>query len=515
MSGGATDSSSGCSAPSLPGSLSVKLLTNPSIEAQALAVRWLPRASGDISYYHIWLRVDDSDDWLLCRRHPTAPCYFTGPDPYPEVLELACINPSTHWCVVADIHSGRSYWVALAAKGPGGWSEYVYSDSIATPFKRPVILAPLPEPSRKRKMSTICDDHVKLCKALPSSSVQCSWPECDHTLTERRLDSDMEAYSHEEFVKRYAPATGVTVRWDRAPAAAQYCKTHIAKRASLLQRFGCDADHSDTMANAGWIHLHPETDSTTLAAFDQWLADSKELYRRVHPLDRIPDERLVITKVWCFSNKNTAFVSARGNSSSNRWTYDPLNLAGQLASNRRLLVHGMSFSSISSILDQDLKMSGLELEAWNGGMLGNGVYVADSFLKSLRYADYTWQKYDGASRATKYVFLVEVNMGKPLVCTGTRRRVGWKPILTYEGSPDDVTRSDISCARGKAFFLSTMALSSGWARGCRIPCRPSTEPSASPSYFQDRALLFNEWCIHNTQRFRIRYLVRLQDIACA
>jgi hypothetical protein len=75
---------------------------------------------------------------------------------------------------------------------------------------------------------------------------------------------------------------------------------------------------------------------------------------------------------------------------------------------------------------------------------------------------------------------------------------------------------------GKRFFSKTTRLRNGWARGCRVPEKPSRIPSGDPCYRNTcgqpnstdwnhwKPLLFNEWCVHNTQLYSLAYLVVLR-----
>lgn len=329
-------------------------------------------------------------------------------------------------------------------------------------------------------------------------------------LLERRLDSDMVPYKYEEFVEEYAPVTGHTKRWYRAPVAATYCDVHIDARCQVLTKCGLSQAPASRLAKSPWLHLHPEADEATLEALHRWLGESKALYARAHPgKPPSPDASLGISHVFCCSNKVVSYVGKNGTYSANRWTYNPLNYEGEMAKNRRLLTHGMPLGKLEAILDLDLKMSGLEVDSSTGQLFGEGLYVADSFMKSLQYS--TPGVVDG--KQVKALFLVEVNMGRPLYCTSADIETS---VRRYEEVHGGSTRQDITAARGRNYFSESLRLDSGWAEGCRIPRSPAPDVSPSPCeitkfHKPHFTMRFNEWCVHNTQRYSLAYLVLLEE----
>jgi len=322
----------------------------------------------------------------------------------------------------------------------------------------------------------------------------------------------MEAYTKPEFINRYAPVTGKTKRWGIAPPAPYYCEQHVNKRASVLRRVGVTEESVTRMAKSPWLHLHPEVDFATRRVLGNWLETSKLLYAYEHPKNPYPeDPQFFISEIYCVSNKVISYVGKNGIAATNRWTYNHLNSLGSPAGNRRLLVHGAPLDNIAAILDHDLMLSGFEVRSTSGQMLGEGLYVADSFIKSMQYA--RAGLVDG--RETKVLFLVEVNVGVPMTCL----TISWNDTRrdfehTYEEDYAGATRKDITVARGKRFFSNATRLNCGWASGCRVPITASREQSSSPctriNWGNDEPLKFNEWCVHNTQLYSIAYMILLQ-----
>lgn len=381
---------------------------------------------------------------------------------------------------------------------------------------------PLPAPSLQLHKRSKALVDLPPSGAAARENVGCSWPGCSCLLPERRLDSDLQPLTHDEFVARHAPITGKTVRWDRAPMAAQYCQSHIEARFWVLTRLKISAPCSKSFASSAWLHLHPEADRVARDAMERWLDNSKFLYASEHPGAPWPDDsNFHLSDIYCLANKFASFVGAKGTCTSNRWTYDPRNFVGDLASNRRLLLHGAPFERVADILNDDLGLSGMEVNSTSGQMLGEGLYLADSFMKSLKYAK---AGMIGPNRKAKVVFVVEANIGKPMACSSVSYdydRESWKQF--YEDpSQQGVTRKDVSHARGKRFFADVIRLQSGWACGCRVPALPSFQESPTPCLrsmcghpgCQDlscwKPLLFNEWCVHNTQKYSLAYMLVLE-----
>eukprot|EP00929_Paragymnodinium_shiwhaense_P002788 TRINITY_DN103078_c0_g1_i1.p1 TRINITY_DN103078_c0_g1~~TRINITY_DN103078_c0_g1_i1.p1 ORF type:complete len:396 (+),score=25.09 TRINITY_DN103078_c0_g1_i1:96-1283(+) len=385
--------------------------------------------------------------------------------------------------------------------------------------RKPDAVRPLPTPALKRSRPKTPKVPARDWTTAPGMDrrVTCCWPGCECRLPERRLDSDMNPYTKGEFAQHYAPATGVTSRWDRASPEAAYCSDHMPERQVVLERLGlCETD-ANRFACAGWLHLHPEHDEATLSSLDDWWQESKKLYQQAHPNAMLPqDASLELAEVYCFSNKVTRYVTTTGKAEENRWTYNPANMDGNTAQNRKLLAHGCPFERLQSVIDHDLLLSGAEVASTSGHMLGEGFYVTDSLMKSLQYA--RPGRVDG--RPTKVVLLAEVNMGKPRVASRQAPPVwepnrGWSRSVVMEPWQDSVTREDITFARGLHHFARSKQLKSGWGEGLRLPLAVSLQTSANP--FQRLhphgmwPLLFNEWCVHNTERYSLAYLVLFQE----
>lgn len=386
------------------------------------------------------------------------------------------------------------------------------------PLMQPDRKRPLPAPPLSFRSCNKRDRRASATNLLTFSGseyVRCAWPGCSQQLPERRLDSDMKPYTHDEFVRAHAPVTGKTVRWGIAPQAAQYCSHHINSRASVLEGLGIPARKALPLASEGWLFLHPEDDVATWCALERWLDSSTHLYADEHPKDPWPaDSMYYISQVYCLANKVISYVRPNGTQSLNRWTYDPKNHAGAFAQNRRLLLHGAPFDKLEAILTNDLKMSGFEVSSTSGQMLGEGLYLADSFMKSMQYATVgmVWNEPACLYEEVKVLFVVEANIGRPLICKQVSVCNGmWKQA--YEEG--DITRRDISRARGKRFFRHAERLNSGWARNCIVPADPCWESSASPCLRTTgrrhwKPVLFNEWCVHNTQMYSLAYMVVLK-----
>eukprot|EP00928_Gymnodinium_smaydae_P063622 TRINITY_DN47143_c0_g1_i1.p1 TRINITY_DN47143_c0_g1~~TRINITY_DN47143_c0_g1_i1.p1 ORF type:complete len:411 (+),score=28.76 TRINITY_DN47143_c0_g1_i1:49-1281(+) len=381
-----------------------------------------------------------------------------------------------------------------------------------TMSSQPQVCKPLGASVGKRRKAP--NSQTSICKRKRESLLQitarCEWPGCANHLPERRLDSDMMPYTREEFVEEYAPVSGCTVRWDRAPAAATYCSVHVDARSTLLSELGFSKTSARRLSESGRLRLHPEMDAATCGALHTWLAESKTLYARAHPGMQPPsDTSLRIAHVFCCANKVVNFVGKNGTSIANRWTYNPLNLEGQMSKNRRLLTHGMPFDKLEAILDLDLQMSGMEVGSKHGRLFGEGLYVADSFMKSLQYAAPGSMN----GKPVKALFLVEVNMGRPLFCTSADIQTS---VRQYEEVAGGSTRQDITAARGQYYFSDSLLLESGWAKNCWIPRCPSADVSSFPCVITSSGqphfrLRFNEWCVHNTQRYSLAYLLLLEE----
>ena len=150
----------------------------------------------------------------------------------------------------------------------------------------------------------------------------------------------------------------------------------------------------------------------------------------------------------------------------------------------RMLFHGTKKINIGSILKDGIKIPVEDTQVINGCVLGKGIYFADSSTKSFNYS--INEKEDEG-----YVLLCEVALGKNV-------------DIVYK-IKTDIQDIDSRIAIGRYKMINEQSLIIDYKNNLISAMIGNYTKSNTKSNF-----LYNEYVIYNTNRYRLRYIVRLK-----
>ncbi|KAG2201741.1 hypothetical protein INT47_002001, partial [Mucor saturninus] len=163
-------------------------------------------------------------------------------------------------------------------------------------------------------------------------------------------------------------------------------------------------------------------------------------------------------------------------------------------SNRKLLWHGSRVGNVMGILKQGLRVSP-KTSSSNGAMLGNGIYFADTFSKSLNYAN---EDYGSHQSDYKILLLCEVALGSK--------------TAVYENYLSTNNTDKLHSMKGEGSNVPDPSNSLYNNDGVCIPmgpCIPFSRPSSISG--QPPLLGYNEFAVYDVDRVKIRYLLIIRE----
>ncbi|RCH89506.1 hypothetical protein CU098_003095 [Rhizopus stolonifer] len=163
---------------------------------------------------------------------------------------------------------------------------------------------------------------------------------------------------------------------------------------------------------------------------------------------------------------------------------------------RKLLWHGSRIGNFMGILKQGLRASP-RTSSSNGALLGNGIYFADTFKKSLGYSNDT---YGQSSSPFRIMLLCEVALGS------NQGKMKQTPSEEYE-MHDSV--------KGEGANIPDPSNALYDSNGVCIPfgpCISNTNIQVTGNHgFNNVSLNYNEYAVYNEDRVKIRYLLILRE----
>ncbi|KAI8979262.1 ankyrin repeat-containing domain protein [Mycotypha africana] len=167
--------------------------------------------------------------------------------------------------------------------------------------------------------------------------------------------------------------------------------------------------------------------------------------------------------------------------------------------NRKLLWHGSCIGNFMGILKQGLRISPRTTTTTNGAMLGNGVYFADTFAKSLNYStDYSGSKSGYADY--RILLLCEVALG-------SRQGLYINQCIENCEQYDSVLGQGkhVPDPRNAIYDQTGMCIPIG-------PCVPYLPDDTGNGKNKPRIpyLYHNEYAVYTSDRVKIRYLLILK-----
>lgn len=182
-------------------------------------------------------------------------------------------------------------------------------------------------------------------------------------------------------------------------------------------------------------------------------------------------------------------------------------------SDRKLLWHGSRVGNVMGILKQGLRikpqtsssnvssLKRLNKSAYNlifmlkGAMLGDGIYFADTFVKSLNYSS---EDYGSHQSNYKILLLCEVALGSK--------------TAVYENHLSLNNTDELHSMKGEGSNIPDPCKALYNKDGVCIPIGPCITFSRSVSTTNQPSLLgFNEFAVYNAHRVKIRYLLIIQE----
>ncbi|KAL7332977.1 hypothetical protein PS15p_201946 [Mucor circinelloides] len=165
--------------------------------------------------------------------------------------------------------------------------------------------------------------------------------------------------------------------------------------------------------------------------------------------------------------------------------------------NRKLLWHGSRVGNFMGILKQGLRATP-RTSSKNGALLGDGIYFADTFSKSLNYSKENF----GSHRSVyRLMLLCEVSLGKEKVY-GEKTNEEEEEYDSMKGSGQNIPDPE-----NAVYDESGLCVPIG-------PCIPNPQPITNNQPFGYGApvtLNFNEWAVYNEHRVKIRYLLIIKE----
>ncbi|KAI7902907.1 ankyrin repeat-containing domain protein [Cokeromyces recurvatus] len=161
---------------------------------------------------------------------------------------------------------------------------------------------------------------------------------------------------------------------------------------------------------------------------------------------------------------------------------------------RKLLWHGSRVGNFMGILKQGLR-STPAISSFTGSLLGNGVYFADTFSKSIKYAK---ENYD--DKLSGYMIL--------LLCE-----------VSFDDQVNQIDPLQLETRKGQGKYIPDPENELYDKDGVSIPIGPCIPFAASNSIAPNddhhpHLLHYNEYCILNTDRIKPRYLLIVKDSNC-
>ena len=267
-------------------------------------------------------------------------------------------------------------------------------------------------------------------------------------------------------------------KWMAAPLAAQYCTEHQNKREYIFHDIMIH-EKALQATKADWLLFHPENDPFALKFLNGWLEESKKLFGLLH--ERTADiNNAQIKAVYCVENK----LSSVGRHS---FCEEP---QGKL-----LQLHGTRRKYVSDIIENDLNLSGTEVKIRKGKMLGEGVYMTESFVKAMKNSE--------PESRLHWIFVLEVESDASSASFEN-------PSNSIDAKASD---AEVILASGSVIFTEKIMVKSGWTQGCYYPSNPRPNEHNKFLYGKDQnqVLEFSEILVKNPTLWRIRYLIHVSS----
>ncbi|KAK4515576.1 uncharacterized protein ATC70_010527 [Mucor velutinosus] len=168
--------------------------------------------------------------------------------------------------------------------------------------------------------------------------------------------------------------------------------------------------------------------------------------------------------------------------------------------NRKLLWHGSRVGNFMGILKQGLRATP-RTSSKNGALLGDGIYFADTFSKSLNYSTEIFGSHRSAYRL---MLLCEVALGKEKVYGENSGEID-QECDSMKGKGQNIPDPE-----NTVYDESGLCVPIG-------PCIPNTQQTTQDTqnqlfgYSAPVTLNFNEWAVYNEHRVKIRYLLIIKE----
>ena len=156
--------------------------------------------------------------------------------------------------------------------------------------------------------------------------------------------------------------------------------------------------------------------------------------------------------------------------------------------NRVLLFHGTKIQNILGILSQGLLISPIEASS-SGSLYGNGIYLSDSFKKSIDYSD-NYNK--------NYVLIVECALGNYLQLSEKKKFVSVDD-LKNKGYDSIISDAQIQMNFDNIIYLKN---------GCGIFTQLKDTEKKKNNYFQQE---YAEYVVYNENLVKVKYLVEISN----
>ena len=156
--------------------------------------------------------------------------------------------------------------------------------------------------------------------------------------------------------------------------------------------------------------------------------------------------------------------------------------------NRVLLFHGTKIQNILGILSQGLLISPIEASS-SGSLYGNGIYLSDSFKKSIDYSD-NYNK--------NYVLIVECALGNYLQLSEKKKFVSVDD-LKNKGYDSIISDAQIQMNFDNIIYLKN---------GCGIFTQLKDTEKKKNNYFQQK---YAEYVVYNENLVKVKYLVEISN----
>jgi hypothetical protein len=170
--------------------------------------------------------------------------------------------------------------------------------------------------------------------------------------------------------------------------------------------------------------------------------------------------------------------------------------------NKMMLWHGTKAENIIGILQSGFRIAPDE-SFRTGSILGNGVYFADTFGKSLNYTQSYWSGKYKTNHPKLYLFLCEVALGKMKEITDI--------YSVEEKHFANIPGKQFQSVKGVGQKGPDLAKSIYLPSGCVVPLGPVVEYKYDKKSQEKVHLGTNEYVVYDTSQIRIKYVVEIKD----